>query len=110
MSARHTTSVLAIISLIASAAHISAQDRNAPLDVANVPASAGAFVLRDADALRSQSTATFGVLEHIVNVESGSIALSENAWDFTKPDSIPGFGSLPPSYDSGPVMPQISGK
>ncbi len=85
MSARNTTSLLAIILLVASAAHISAQDANAPLDVANVPASTGAFVLRDVDLLRSQSTATFGVLEH--NVESGSTALSENAWDFTRPDS-----------------------
>ena len=108
MSTRYTTSLLAIIFVIASAAHISAQDANAPRDVANVPASTGAFVLRDADQLRSQSTAAFGVLEH--NVESGSTALSENAWDFSRPDLIPGFGTLPPNYDSAPVMPQISGK
>ena len=108
MSARSTTNLLASIFLIASAAHISAQDANAPLDVANVPASTGAFVLRDGDQLRSQSIATFGVLEH--NVVSGSTALLENAWDFTKPDSIPGFGALPLNYDSAPVMPQISGR
>jgi hypothetical protein len=110
MSATNISSLLAITFLIASAAHISAQDANAPLDVANVPASTGAFVLRDVDQLRSQSSATFGLPAHIGDLESGSSALSENAWDFTKPDSIPGFGALPPSYDSAPVMPQISGK
>ena len=33
--------------------------------------------------------------------------LAENSYDFTNPDSIPGFGTLPPSYDSRRVMPLI---
>ena len=37
----------------------------------------------------------------------GSILLSENSYDFENPDSIPGFGTLPPDYDSGPVMPRM---
>jgi hypothetical protein len=110
MSARHTTSALAIIFLIASAAHINAQDGNAPLDVANVPASAGAFVPRHVDQLRTQSAITFGIPVHAGDAENGSTILSENAWDFSKPDSIPGFGTLPPSYNARPVMPQMSGK
>lgn len=35
-------------------------------------------------------------------------ALSENAYDFNKPDSIPGFGTLPPDYDSKAVRPLTS--
>jgi len=38
----------------------------------------------------------------------GSILLAENSYDFENPDSIPGFGTLPPDYDSGPVMPRMA--
>jgi hypothetical protein len=34
-------------------------------------------------------------------------AMSENAYDFTNPDSIPGFGSLPHDYDAAAVMPRF---
>ena len=37
----------------------------------------------------------------------GSILLAENSYDFENPDSIPGFGTLPPDYESGPVMPRM---
>jgi hypothetical protein len=40
-------------------------------------------------------------------VVAGPSGLSENAYDFTNPDSIPGFGTLPPDYDSSGVMPRI---
>jgi len=109
MSAGYTTSVLAVISLIVSAAPLRAQDASAPHDVANIPANAGAFAPRDVDLQRNQSI-TFGVPAHAADAENGATALFENAWDFSKPDSIPGFGSLPSGYDSRPVMPQISGK
>lgn len=39
-----------------------------------------------------------------------SIGLTENAWDFTKPDSIPGFGTLPQNYDARALLPKSSGK
>jgi hypothetical protein len=39
-----------------------------------------------------------------------SLSLAENAWDFTKPDSIPGFGTLPQNYDARAVLPKFSGK
>lgn len=35
-------------------------------------------------------------------------ALTENAYDFNNPDSIPGFGTLPPDYDAAAVMPLTS--
>ena len=68
----------------------------------NVPAGAGAFVLRDVDQRRNQSSAVSGMPLHAGDGEGGWTALSENAWDFTKPDLIPGFGVLPPSYDLVP--------
>jgi hypothetical protein len=39
-----------------------------------------------------------------------SLGLTENSWDFTKPDSIPGFGTLPQNYDARTVLPKFSGK
>ena len=39
-----------------------------------------------------------------------SPSLAENAWDFTNPDSIPGFGTLPGDYDSRDVLPKFSGE
>jgi hypothetical protein len=38
------------------------------------------------------------------------LSLTENSWDFTKPDSIPGFGTLPQTYDAKAVLPKLSGK
>jgi hypothetical protein len=38
------------------------------------------------------------------------LSLTENAWDFTKPDSIPGFGTLPQNYDARALLPKSSGK
>ncbi|MEA2877546.1 MAG: hypothetical protein QOF14_2742 [Hyphomicrobiales bacterium] len=38
------------------------------------------------------------------------LSLTENSWDFTKPDSIPGFGTLPQNYDAKAVLPKLSGK
>jgi len=107
MSARYTSTILAVVSLIASAAPLRAQDASTQHDGANIPANAGAFAPRDLE--RYPSMTTFGVPARAADAENGS-ALLENAWDFTRPDSIPGFGSLPFGYDSRPVMPQISGK
>ena len=38
------------------------------------------------------------------------LSLTENSWDFTKPDSIPGFGTLPQNYDARAILPKFSGK
>lgn len=105
MSARYTTSILVVVSLIV-AAPLRAQDASAPHDAANIPANAGAFAPRDLE--RNPSMTAFGAPARAADAES-SAALFENAWDFTRPDSIPGFGSLPFGYDSRAVMPQISG-
>ena len=104
MSARCTTTVLAVVSLIVSAAPLRAQDARTLHDVTNIAPNAGAFAPHDLE--RYPSVMTFGVPGRAADAES----LLENAWDFTRPESIPGFGSLPFGYDSRPLMPQISGK
>ena len=42
--------------------------------------------------------------------KAASPALVENAWDFTNPNSIPGFGTLPQGYDARSVLPKFSGE
>ena len=77
MSAGYTTSVLAVISLIVSAAPLRAQDASAPHDVANIPANAGAFAPRDVDLQRNQSI-TFGVPAHAA--DQRQIDPRQTAW------------------------------
>ena len=43
----------------------------------------------------------------IVAAPPAVLPMTENAYDFNNIDGIPGFGTLPPAYDSRPVMPQI---
>lgn len=38
------------------------------------------------------------------------VGLSENAWDFTKPGEIPGFGDLPPGTDIKKLVAQVFGE
>jgi hypothetical protein len=38
---------------------------------------------------------------------SDFVGLAENAWDFTDPTAMPGFGALPPGYDVKKLMAQI---
>src|SRR5258708_6306811 len=42
-----------------------------------------------------------------VTARSATLPMTENAYDFNNIDGIPGFGTLPPAYDSKPVMPRI---
>jgi hypothetical protein len=35
------------------------------------------------------------------------VGLAENAWDFTDPNAMPGFGELPPGYDVKKLLAQI---
>jgi hypothetical protein len=58
-----------------------------------------------------------GAQEASASLESANIAgagtspsLSENSWDFTQPDSIPGFGPLPQNYDVRTILPKFSGE
>jgi hypothetical protein len=38
------------------------------------------------------------------------VGLAENAWDFTAPDAVAGFGALPPGYDVKKLVAQIFGE
>jgi hypothetical protein len=84
------------ILFIASTGIAAAQD--APLDVAAYPAITGA--------VGAPPSARLPLGEQSA-VVAGPSGLAENAYDFTNPDSIPGFGTLPPDYDSSGVMPRI---
>jgi hypothetical protein len=81
MSATQVKSALAIAILIAAIGPSGAQEAIASLESTSIAAGAGT-----------------------------SLSLSENSWDFTKPDSIPGFGTLPQSYDARAVLPRFSGE
>jgi hypothetical protein len=37
------------------------------------------------------------------------VGLAENDWDFTKPESIPGFGALAPDFDVGAMVRDVFG-
>jgi hypothetical protein len=41
---------------------------------------------------------------------AASLSLTENSWDFTNPDSVPGFGTLPQNYNAAAVLPKFSGE
>jgi hypothetical protein len=108
---RSKTIGLAVIILIASAFLVAARDTSKTIEVANYPA-----ITRDAEpqiAARARDAALRGTIaEMSVSVEASprELPLAENAYDFNKIDSIPGFGTLPPTYDTKPVMPRIGGE
>jgi hypothetical protein len=54
--------------------------------------------------LAAAAGALLGLMQPVLaqQTAAASEALVENGWDFNKPDTIPGFGSLPP-YDGTPV-------
>src|SRR5437016_2294902 len=109
MSATHGTGALAIAILIALTGPGATQETGAPLDVANIPAAAGAYVHQELE-LRRKPSASRAVPIGIGEILHSSPGLSENSWDFGNPDSIPGFGTLPRGYDSRPVLPRLSGE
>lgn len=108
MSAMHGASARSIAILIALTGPGATQETGAPLDVANIPAAAGAYAHQDVEFRRRPSSsrvAPIGIGETSRNLPG----LSENSWDFTNPDSIPGFGTLPHGYDTRPFLPRFSG-
>ena|SRR5437764_537851 len=107
MSARH--GVLAIAILIALTGPGATQETGAALDVANMPAASGAYAQQDLE-FRRKPTSSRAVPVGIGEIMHSSPGLSENAWDFGNPDSIPGFGTLPQGYDSRPLLPRFSGE
>jgi hypothetical protein len=104
---RTNTIGLALAILIASAFLVAARDTSTTIEVANYPA-----VTNDVEpqaAARAPRAALNGI-SGSVEASFGVSALAENAYDFNNLDGIPGFGTLPPAYDSTPVMPKIGSK
>jgi|tagenome__1003787_1003787.scaffolds.fasta_scaffold16255590_1 hypothetical protein len=109
MSARYGTNALALAILIALSAPGATQETGAPVDLANIPAAAGAFTHQEAE-MRLKRSSSRVAPSSIGELSHNPPGLTENSWDFTSPDSIPGFGTLPQNYDPRPVLPRFSGE
>jgi hypothetical protein len=109
MSARFGTNALALAILVALSAPGATQETGAPIDLANIPAATGAYTLQEAEMRLKPSSARVAP-SGIGELSRTPLGLSENSWDFTSPDSIPGFGTLPQNYDPRPVLPRFSGE
>ena len=82
--------------------------QNAPLDIVRYPAAGGpSGGQQSVRAPLAPPSAGIGSARAPSEASGGPGGLAENAYDFTNPDSIPGFGTLPPNYDSSGVMPRI---
>lgn len=97
MSAIGTKCSLAAILLIASAGLAAAQDQAKPVDVATYPAIG--HVIEQPPVARPLP---------LTSDAAGAVPLAENAYDFNNPDSIPGFGTLPPNYDTSRLIPRMA--
>jgi hypothetical protein len=75
-------------------------------DIARLPGAVGPLATYDFALQSGWPLASPGLIDH--PERSGAAPLSENSWDFTNPESIPGFGTLPPGYGSGPLLPRFS--
>ena len=109
MSAMYAIGALAIAILTASTGPGATQETGASRDVANIPATAGAYAHQELEFRRNPS-ASRAVPIGIGEILHTSPGLSENSWDFGNPDSIPGFGTLPQGYDSRALLPRFSGE
>src|SRR5215212_4016497 len=106
---RYGTNALALAFLIALSAPGATQETGAPVDLANIPTAAGAFTLPEAE-MRLKPSAARAAPTGVGELSRNESGLAENSWDFTSPDSIPGFGTLPQNYDPRPVLPRFSGE
>jgi hypothetical protein len=101
---RTTTIGLAVAILIASAFLVAARDTSKTIEVANYPALTNEV---EPQVVARTPRAALNGISGSVEASFGVSALAENAYDFNNIDGIPGFGTLPPTYDSAPVMPKI---
>jgi len=93
MSTRILTVALSAIALIAVAAPATAQEGRFPAEIAVLP-DVG-LTGDNTDSVRAPAGARdYRVLWADPAIKD-FVGLSENGWDFSKPDTIPGFGSMP---------------
>jgi len=110
MSATNRTNALAIAIVIALSHPGATQETGASLDVAAISAAAGAYAQQDVEFRGTASSSSRVAPRSIGEISHHSPGLAENSFDFTNPDSIPGFGILPNGYDARPVLPRFSGE
>lgn len=108
MSAKKIISALVVGFVFGWTSISYAEDKGKSLEVAKLP-TGGVITSRDVGLLHARS-ADSHVIPDAEGSASGFPSLSENSWDFTNPNSVPGFGALPPSYDSRSVLPRFSGQ
>jgi hypothetical protein len=102
---RGKTVGLAIAILIASAFLVTAHNAPKTIEIANRPAITEKLEPQSKARLaRAPSSVAAGVASTDI---MAALPMAENAYDFSKIDSSPGFGTLPTAYDSRPVMPRI---
>jgi hypothetical protein len=106
---RAKTIGLAVVILITSAFLVAAHNTPKTIEVANHPAISGKPEPQSKARLsRAPSTAAASAASvDVIAAPPTALPLAENAYDFNNIDGIPGFGTLPPTYDSRPVMPRI---
>jgi hypothetical protein len=105
-------SLLLALALLAVSAMIgAAQYVSRPVDIAVIPAAPTVAdpVSIVQPAYTPLNAAVGGTASHVETL-FGTATLSENSYDFGNLDGVPGFGTLPPAYDSTPVMPKIGSR
>jgi hypothetical protein len=77
-------------------------------EMARLPSAVGVIAPNEFEVKRGASASLpQDVIEHAIGADGSPLA--ENGWDFTKPETIPGFGTLPPGYQANRVRPRFSG-
>ena len=106
---RAKTVGLAVVILIASAFLVAAHNTPKTIEVANHPAITGKLEPQSKArlSLAPPTAAARAASADVIAAPPATLPLAENAYDFNNIDGIPGFGTLPPAYDSRPVMPRI---
>ena len=106
---RAKTVGLAVVILIASAFLVAAHNTPKTIAVANHPAITGKLEPQSKArlSLAPSTAAARAASADVIAAPPTALPLAENAYDFNNIDGIPGFGTLPPAYDSTPVMPRI---
>jgi hypothetical protein len=94
MSTRILTVALSAIALTAMSAAVAAQEGRFPAEIAVLPEVPLNMDNTDSVRMPAGPGRDYRVLWADPAIKD-FVGLSENGWDFSKPDTIPGFGSMP---------------
>jgi hypothetical protein len=93
MSTRILTVALSAIAVMAMSAAAAAQEGRFPAEIAVLPEVG--LNMDNTDSIRAPAGARDYRAIWADPAIKDYVGLSENGWDFSKPDTIPGFGSMP---------------